>query len=1272
MESNYTVDVIQDWYLNRTIEIENSSGLVDVALNFAKLALANGCKNMNEIIENLQTLYTLVYECKNNNDQTYYTLKYITSLDELEKLTLIMSHSYDSGSELYTKNLQEWLIPFIQRRSTVAKRESLLRNYLTKVSVNDLNPCVKFLNLKFKTNNLFNELNFISILIECLYVNENANQIDLCNLIVNELTTKTTSELINLNSNRSLQHQQANKMIINNDLSEKLKTAHLHLKACDIFKKYGVNKSLTYIRDSCLNIENCRDALTKLTWFAAKRTSHLKLNEWIDLMKDLHYLQSNVYSTLISYQDCSEIFLTSLLGSRNLENIKLASDWLKDILAVDKESAVNLAVKAAQEYFNASSNFSDPDMQFAKECLNLVKTLLVESKLMHNKHQKLIEQSEYKSFLNEMAKQDPNINECVRLIETETDLITSMKITADFGLNILPVQVRVSLNRLEIIKDILKINDQAYKDYDKLLKLASLLRIDSNEVMLLIAEHSLIKDKLHVVNEMCNKLVELNYSPAWNCVYKLAFDLSKNIIEQFKINYKIKSYERALIDANTEFDLSNFYLNHKDSLFKSIRNHDFNSQFNTLFSNKAKTITNLIDIERLLAFSLTHCASHLIELILLQKNDIEIARLKLQQTESTTTTKTTEILKIDRLTSDYFYNQTSTDFDIDSFKKTNDKVHLLLSSILENKKNETLNEKLLLNCLNDLIRIDGNLALALLLELNEQELLDLSIENLFKYETSIAYEFVLYYFALNLIKNQLTFEEQILTIEDCYLNKKLFIYYLKSSDLISLFDNMDDLNNNNNNNLIFKTNAYKSFRKLNRNFTEYKQNQALNKLNAGIDLKRFETDEQYKHDTILGLSMDLNTFDLSCSLAKFYDFNLWKVYITFTEYLFEISPTSEISLSSVKEKLEPLLTLLRSKQDDFNQIMNTQILDLIDGTDLDKMTVFYEILNDEHSDFHIKTIKKLKSMSFNKLNYKNLLNNPLETIQIYLDDSNQAFFAKLLPKLPIKSETHLLNSSKIYVLWCSKKIWSQIDEMFDDHLIEWTNENMNLFYDKFENLNESLKKLDFETDFAYFVQELILSAQSCSKLNIQIRKNLLKRLVKIFKQFTQQQNKQFEKTTNILSSIQNYLKILENIQKLFDQTNVIKKEVYFQKLDFALSNYLIESENETDLDNKKNLKLKKLEDIFIDMFFNDFDIDLVSNVITTADLNEINIKHLIKLALTTTCSLLKEYKDEAKKNDQLSKLKILLDNISSNLEKNEAEILNQVIKIEFFKIFINF
>ena len=48
-ETNYTVELIEQWYLNRTTEIENLSGLVDVSLNFSILASGNGCKNMSNI-----------------------------------------------------------------------------------------------------------------------------------------------------------------------------------------------------------------------------------------------------------------------------------------------------------------------------------------------------------------------------------------------------------------------------------------------------------------------------------------------------------------------------------------------------------------------------------------------------------------------------------------------------------------------------------------------------------------------------------------------------------------------------------------------------------------------------------------------------------------------------------------------------------------------------------------------------------------------------------------------------------------------------------------------------------------------------------------------------------------------------------------------------------------------------------------------------------------------------------------------------------------------
>lgn len=952
------------------------------------------------------------------------------------------------------------------------------------------------------------------------------------------------------------------------------------------------------------------------------------------LQQDLQFLQLTIYKSLITYQECTEIFLTSLLGSRNSENIKLAADWLRDIMIVDKECAVNLTVKVAQEYFNAAANYLDPDMEFSKSCLNLVKVLLAESK--SNKHKISNESTDFKLILNEMAKKDPKIRDCIQLIELESDLIASMKIINEFEYNILPIQVRLSNNRLEIIKEILKTKSQSYKDYDRLLNLSALLRINPNkeqtEAMLLIAEYSLHKE-INVVSQMCNKLVKLNYCPAWNCAYKLAYQLCQKLADHFKITYEAE----LLMKDNSEIDESDF-LDNKISIFKIIRNHDFMGQFNTLFSSKNKTIQNLIEIEKLLSFSLTHCDGNLIEMILSNKSDIETARIKLEQTDAIVFKNSIQTeIKIDTLSTDYFCDHNAVEFDISLFKAKTERVKFLISTLLECKKNENLDKNLVLECLSDLIKLDANLALAYLLEISdENEANSLLIETLFNYEASISYEFVLYVFSLNMF-NQLTLSETISSVDDSKLNEKNFIYHVKPSNLIVLFDDFQCKDSN----------SSKSFRKINRSFTEFKQNRKLKELNAGIDLKRFETDQIYKQDTILGLSMDIKTFELSCSLAKFYAFDLWMVYMSFTEYLFEISP-SKIGLNELENKVKPLLPLLISRRDEFTRNMINSVLPLIDGKDLNTMIVFYELLMDDTSDFNVKIIKKLKAIDLGSIDYKKLLSHPLETIEVYLDDSNQQFFAKLLPKLPTNFENKL-NSSKIYVLWCTKKIWSQVDQMFEENPIEWTNQNMNLFYDKFENLNESLKKLDLGTDFVFFVKELILSYKSCTKLNVQIRKNLLRRLQKFFKQ--QNKHDQLEITTNTLSTIQTYLKVIESVQKLFEQTDIVKSELYFQKLDFALSNYQINSEIE--LNNDRGDKLQKLEEILIDMLFNDFEIDLVSNIITIADLNDTSIKGLIKSALNTICSLLKESKEEIKKNEQLRKLKILLDNISRNLEKNE-------------------
>ena len=1209
----YDIETVQNWYYNRTIEIEKYSGLVDVALNFAEIAIGNEFnKNMSNLVENLRTLSTLIYECqKTNQTETFYTLDFVTELKDIEKLQLIMSHSYDVSTDMFMKNLQDWFLPFLMRKPTINLREKLIREYLIKVSKDDLNTCHKLFNLKLKYianpsmnqnsiqfSHMLQEVNLISIIIDCLYENDKPEQLDLCKIIINDILNcnEKIAKYVTDTSNHNQSLNSTNKLQLTHQQQLKVKLAQDHLKACEMFRKYGLNKTLSYVRDSCLNEENCRDSLIKLTWFASKRATHLKMNEWIDLMKDLQNLQNNLFKNLISYQDCTEIFLSSLIGSRNLDNINLAADWLRDIYIVDKEAAVQLGIKSAQEYFNSSSNYHDPDMNFAKECINLVKCL--------------ISSKPSQEILQELANNDLVIQKCLNLINHEEDLIMSMKLIAEFDYTILPVQVRSSEQPLEIIKDILKKNENSYKDYDKFIQLANYLNHKSamNEqadVILLIAEHSLNKHNLYVLTQMCKHLVRLNYSPAWSCVHKLVFHLCQNLVEQFKIHFENES-----------------------QIYEAISRHCFD--FKSNYGSREKTILNLADIEKLLSFSLTHCDSSKIEEILNEKLLIEKARLNLERLASNMDSldEDEEIdenkLSFNKLSFDYFNSMN----DFDQFESKNNQVKFIINSLLKLNKNDL---KSIIKYLNKLSKIDANLALAYMLELDDLNL-DL-FSNSFQFDStsSISYEFLLYLFGLNMINN----------FNDNDLNDKSYHYLLKPSSLNSLLDmiNYDDsLDIIRNQSKCQK--SLKNYQKINKLYTEYNQNNSLKELNAGIDLKRFETDQSYKHDTIMGLCLDVKTFDLACSLARFYSFDIWKVYMSFTEYL--LTEVSDMDLTEIDKKLQPLLSILKTKPDQFKSSMFDNVYTLIDGLDLDKLVLFYSLLDgvDQDAITHVKILKKIKTLSLNGLDYKNLLEKPIEIIEIYLNESNLQFFAKLLPKLPINNKNLKLNSSKIHVIWCLKKIWPQEEEQDVGETIQI---NESTFLDNIENLSESIKKLDMETDFIYFVKELNLNKKSVYNLNTHIRKEVNKKMLRILKQ----QSNNSEKLIKELNKISSHVKMVESIEKLGIETK------YSKLLDLNLGSILIENdENTTNEDEIKQIKINKLEDVLVEMFLDGVQCEVLNDIINLFELKDvINIKLLVKLCLNKISNNLKKKKKDH--NEELVKVKTLLDNISSHLNKNE-------------------
>lgn len=154
-------------------------------------------------------------------------------------------------------------------------------------------------------------------------------------------------------------------------------------------------------------------------------------------------------------------------------------------------------------------------------------------------------------------------------------------------------------------------------------------------------------------------------------------------------------------------------------------------------------------------------------------------------------------------------------------------------------------------------------------------------------------------------------------------------------------------------------------------YSEHTNKTHLQDLNQNIDLSRFESDETYRNETILGLSDSLDTFKLACSLAKFYSLDLWEVYMSFARSLLIEYEQMGMSLDQVETHIKPLLPVLGRKFDKFSATLYADVFGKIDGRDLDKLITFYTLLNNADGQSHVKLLRKIKSVDFtSRFDYK--------------------------------------------------------------------------------------------------------------------------------------------------------------------------------------------------------------------------------------------------------------------------------------------------------------
>ncbi|XP_073708858.1 NBAS subunit of NRZ tethering complex [Garra rufa] len=300
----------------------------------------------------------------------------------------------------------------------------------------------------------------MTVALECIYSCERDDQLALCYDILECLPqrgygpeTDTTKAL----------HDQV-------DSLEK------HLSVAEVLEKHGLQKPISFVRHSQNSKEEAHQLMVRLTRHTGRKNPPVSETVWRSLLQDLLDMQQNVYTCLVP-ETCHQVFVESLLCSGREENVRLAGQLMhcsavsedtpvsvsfrgKAHARVSYSRSVELVLAAAREYFNSSATLSDPCMNLARSCLQL-------------------------------------ITDCPSLVQEELDLINALSRLEQFGVKVLPLQVRLRTDRLSLIKECISQCPTAYRQSTLLLSLARLLRVAGDDeakrkgqVLTLLAEQA--------------------------------------------------------------------------------------------------------------------------------------------------------------------------------------------------------------------------------------------------------------------------------------------------------------------------------------------------------------------------------------------------------------------------------------------------------------------------------------------------------------------------------------------------------------------------------------------------------------------------------------------------------------------------------------------------------------------------------------------------------------------------------------------------------------
>ena len=281
--------------------------------------------------------------------------------------------------------------------------------------------------------------------------------------------------------------------------------------------------------------------------------------------------------------------------------------------------------------------------------------------------------------------------------------------------------------------------------------------------------------------------------------------------------------------------------------------------------------------------------------------------------------------------------------------------------------------------------------------------------------------------------------------------------------------------------------------------------QQLRRLDGGVDINRFTTDDLYKRDTIVGLAIttDPAVYSAAVRLAAHYQVSAWEV--TFS-HLTALFAEENISPSAIVKRMDQHRmrdTLFGEDVETLGRKMVDVIYPSISGRDYGRLALFFDLLNsnaltggltEPAAPVYIQILKKLESVK--NVDVKKLtrsvqdFSREIESVATAENVGKLAKLAQLISS-SVKGLSPGVSQATVHSIWTRKYFFQLADEGKSLSIADWLH--------RFESCKSHASKLAAQ-EFLSLVDGLCFSDRSLDLLTLDIRTEICRRCLKMAKE----------------------------------------------------------------------------------------------------------------------------------------------------------------------------